>query len=152
MRHHENPAASSRRIRSPPKTRCFELNASSRPHRARLIQRTRHEAGLGYRNGVQRPVGHRQVGRAAVQRIHPRNPAVMIVHELPRVDLPRRVQVIHRSRLRGLVLDLGVSPADALEPIGGVEADQIGERGPPAPERRPAIRRRGLESGMIAVR
>src|SRR5580700_3208481 len=70
-----------------------------------VVERPCHEAALGDLDLILGLVGHGQVGRAAVERIEPGQPRMIVMYHLPKIHVSGRVQVIYRAGLASLVLD-----------------------------------------------
>src|SRR6059036_3968690 len=69
-----------------------------------LIERTSDQAVLRHVDAVERPIGHRQVGGAAIESVDPRNVFVIPAKKRPRVDARGRVQCIDRPRAGALAI------------------------------------------------
>src|SRR5699024_641722 len=87
----------------------------------RAVERTRDEAARRDADREMRTVGHRQVGRAAVERIHPRQPGAEAARKRPDVHARRPGELVDRPRLGTLARDIAIATADAIEAERGVE-------------------------------
>ena len=94
------------------------------------VERPRDQAALRDFDFVVRAVGHRHEGGAAIERIDPRQVMVIALQQRPDVDLLRGIQCVHGASRAALAVDVGIAAADALQPVGGVEAQHIGRAMP----------------------
>src|SRR5688572_16222069 len=91
-----------------------------------VIHRSRDESRLRDRDFVARPVGHRQIHRAAVDRIDERQPALVVDRHRPQIEAGILAQPVDRAFVLALLLDVAITAADALQAILRVEAEQVG--------------------------
>jgi uncharacterized membrane protein len=94
------------------------------------VERPRDKAILRDFYFVVRAVGHRHEGGAAIERIDPRQVMVIALKQRPHIDLLRGIQRVHGAGRAALAVDVGIAAADALQPVGGVEAQHIGRAAP----------------------
>jgi uncharacterized membrane protein len=78
------------------------------------VERPRNQAALRHLDFIARAVGHRHERGAAVERIDPRQIAVVTLDQRPDIDVRRRVQRVDGAGRIALAIDVGIAAADAL--------------------------------------
>src|SRR5437870_4851346 len=96
----------------------------------RLIERPRQQTALRNLDVVQSAVGHRQECRASVQGIDPRYPGMITMEQFPEIDAIGPVERVHGAGQGAFIVDAAVPAAYPVQPVGGIESEQGGERPP----------------------